>query len=83
MSDRPTSTSQLSDLAREVYGSEWAAQLGRFTGTNPRTCQRIRQADAEGREYPGAKGVLAAFAEALGIAAERAKEAVERGEVSP
>lgn len=55
----------LADAGQELFGSEWAAPLARLTGTNERTIRRVRAAASEGRDYPGASGVLAALQERL------------------
>lgn len=60
-----TASQQLAELAERLFGPEWAAPLARLTGANERTVRRIRAAASEGREYPAAAGVLAAFAEAV------------------
>lgn len=66
-------TRALGQLARDVYGTDWAAQVGRLTGTSVRTCQRIRSAEIQGREYRGADEVLRRLAHALYDLAEKAK----------
>lgn len=66
MTDRPRHASeQLDEAARALFGEEYAAALARLTDTNERTVRRIRAAAREGREYPAARGVLAALHEAL------------------
>jgi hypothetical protein len=63
----------LDEIARAIFGEEYASALARVTDTNERTIRRIRAAAREGREYPAARGVLAALAEAVeGFAAELA-----------
>lgn len=56
---------RLTVVASELFGEEWAAPLARLTETNERTVRRVRQAAREGREYPGARGLLAALHERL------------------
>jgi hypothetical protein len=66
MTDRPPHASELvARYGEALAGSEWGAALARLTGINERTMSRIRAAAREGREYPAARGVLAALHEAL------------------
>lgn len=66
MTARPPHASELVErFGLALFGAEWAAAMARLTGTNERTVRRIRAAAGEGREYPAARGVLAALHEAL------------------
>ena len=56
---------ELARIATALFGSEWGGPLARLTRTNERTAQRVRTAAAQGREYPAARGLLAALGEAL------------------
>jgi hypothetical protein len=71
--DAATHAERLSSLSSRLFGEEWAADVARLTGVNERTVRRIRQAAREGREYPGARGVLAALGEAVRPIAEDLK----------
>ena len=69
--DGVTAAAELAALAERLFGEAWAADVARLTDVNERTVRRIRQAAREGREYPGARGVLAALDDAVRpIAAE-------------
>lgn len=48
-----------------VFGSDWVSPLARLAKVHPRTVQRIKEAASAGRDYPAARGVLAAMYEAL------------------
>lgn len=63
----PHYTEQLESFGRRLFGEEWGAAMARLTNTNPRTITRIRTAAREGRDYPAARGVLAALYEALQV----------------
>jgi hypothetical protein len=65
MTTPPLHSVILNDLGLALFGPEWAAPMARLTATHERTIRRIRAAAAEGREYPAARGVLAALHEAL------------------
>lgn len=66
MAERPPHFSELVDrYGRELAGPEWGGALSRLTGIHQRTMSRIRAAAAQGREYPPARGVLAALYDAL------------------
>jgi hypothetical protein len=52
-------------FGQAMWGSVWPSGMGRLTGLNPRTLARIQRAAAEGRDYPAARGVLAALHEKL------------------
>lgn len=70
-------TRMVASLAHALFGPEWAHPLSHFVGTNPRTCQRIKKAAAEGAAYPAAKGVLSEFAARLVQVAETARPFAE------
>lgn len=53
--------------ARELFGEGWGEPLARLTGVHGRTLRRIKAAAAEGKDYPGARGVLAALHERLAL----------------
>ncbi|HEV2530935.1 hypothetical protein [Phenylobacterium sp.] len=55
----------VAEAGEELFGSEWAAPMARLTDTNERTVRRVRQAAREGRDYPAARGLLAALSERL------------------
>lgn len=55
----------VSDAGEELFGPEWAAAMARLTDTNERTVRRVRQAARDGRDYPAARGLLAALADRL------------------
>lgn len=70
----PHASEILATFGQRLFGSEWAAPLARLTGTSERTVRRVRAAAAEGREYPAARGILAALQETLAaVAADLAK----------
>lgn len=52
-------------FGRRVFGNSWGAGIARLAKVNERTVQRIATAAREGRDYPAARGVLAALHEAL------------------
>src|SRR5215472_1824648 len=69
-----------------LYGKNWASDLGRLTGINPRTLSRILAAHHAGREYRAARGVIRALdrslqpiAASLVPWADRAAEETEDG----
>lgn len=67
MTQRPRLYSELvAHYGETLIGPEWGGGLSRLTGINQRTMSRIRAAAAEGREYPAARGVLAALHDRLG-----------------
>jgi len=55
----------IAGFGERLFGPEWGTAMARLTGTNQRTISRIKVAAAEGREYPSARGVLAALHDAL------------------
>jgi hypothetical protein len=61
----PTHAQTLATFGERLFGEEWAAPLARLTDTNERTVRRVRQAAREGREYPAARGLLAALGDRL------------------
>ena len=61
----PTYSSILAAYGERLFGGEWAAGVARLARVNERQVQRIRVAAREGREYPAARGVLAALGDAL------------------
>lgn len=64
----------LHEAGERLIGPDWPAAVARLTGVNARTLQRVRDAAREGREYPAARGALAALAEAVeGLAGELAQ----------
>lgn len=66
MTDRPPHASEiLAQAGERIAGPEWGGTVARLTGVNQRTLSRIRAAAHEGREYPAARGALAALHEAL------------------
>lgn len=61
----PHASEILARFGLMLFGPEWAAPMARLTHTSERTLRRVRAAAAEGRDYPAARGVLAALYEAL------------------
>lgn len=71
MSQNTTCAALVDRYGEALFGPEWAAPLARLTDTNERTVRRVRQAAREGREYPAARGLLAALYDRLiGLAAD-------------
>jgi hypothetical protein len=52
-------------VGERVWGDRWASAMSRFTDVNLRTLTRIHAAAREGREYPAARGVVAALHDRL------------------
>jgi hypothetical protein len=72
----PTFAELVASFGERLFGAEWASPMARLTGTNERTVRRVRQAAREGRDYPAARGILAAMLEHLSpIVAELARHA--------
>lgn len=66
MPDRPPHASELvARYGQMIAGPEWGGTMARLTGVHQRTLSRIKAAAAEGREYPAARGVLAALYDAV------------------
>ena len=62
----PVNYAQIVSLfGQRVWGANWPSGMGRLTGINPRTLARIYAAAREGRDYPAARGVLAALGREL------------------
>lgn len=61
----PHASQILASFGERLFGPEWAAPLARLTKTSERTVRRVRAAANEGRDYPAARGILAALHEAL------------------
>ena len=60
-----TYASRVARHGREIWGKHWLGPMAHVTGVALRTCKRIRRAAEVGEEFPAARGVLAALAEAL------------------
>ena len=61
----PNYTKVLAAFGRELFGDHWPSGVARLAGVNPRTMLRVSTAANEGRDYPAARGVLAALHEKL------------------
>jgi hypothetical protein len=67
-------------FGQRLFGSSWAAGVGRLAGVNERTVQRIAAAAREGEDYSAARGVLAALAEAIAPIADELETFRRKGE---
>ena len=66
-----TDAQRLARIGAALFGAVWKARLADLTGVNEKTISRIGAAATAGQEYPAARGVLGALADALEpIAAE-------------
>jgi hypothetical protein len=52
-------------FGERLFGPQWAAGVARLTGVNKRTLSRIYAAAKDERDYPAARGVLAALEASL------------------
>ena len=78
MVDQSNHAQLVAAFGRRIFGDAWGAGLARLAGVNPRTMTRIAAAARDGRDYPAARGVLAALHQALApIVAELADHARE------
>jgi hypothetical protein len=55
----------LAMFGQSIWGANWPSGMGRLTGVNPRTLARVHTAARAGRDYPAARGVLAALHDKL------------------
>jgi hypothetical protein len=61
----PNYAAVLAAFGQAIHGPNWPSGIARLAGVNPRTMHRIASAVAEGRDYPAARGVLAALYDKL------------------
>ena len=61
----PDYTAVLAAFGQELFGSNWPSGVARLAGVNRRTMHRIAGAAIEGRDYPAARGALAALHDKL------------------
>ncbi len=59
LSGSETPTAMLAAIAARLFGRDWAEPLAAFTGTNIRSCERVRAAAIQGQEDRRALGILA------------------------